>query len=408
MRMIFHMAFRNIWRNRRRTFITAASIMFAGMLTISMTSIETGMWENMLQNVVDQSTGHVQIQSPGYFDEPTLDKSFQISQPVLNQVLDLKKVDKINPRLESFILTAYEDRTRPAIVFGVHPEKEEAMTSLSNRLTAGKYFTADDQDGILVSSGLVDRLGLTLGDSLVFFGQGYRGSMAVGMWPVQGIINLPLRELNNQTIYMPIHIAWDLFQAYDQYTSVMVRSTNNRGLSSLHSDIKNIVSQEGLHAYTWESLMPELLEAKQIDEASTLITMYILYLVVAFGIFGTLLMMLNERTYEMGVLISIGMKRTQLMLLMWLEFLFMSLIGLLTGMVIAFFIVAYLHYFPVPLGDDMQDIFEQFGMIAQLTATLNPFIFIRETFTVSIIVSILSLYPIWKIYRLNPVQAIRA
>jgi putative ABC transport system permease protein len=408
MRYIFRLATRNIWRNRRRTFITASSIMFAAMLTISMTSVQTGMWDDMLQSVVDQSTGHVQVQSAGYFDQPTLDHTFSLTEANMIKILEHEKVDKLNPRLESFILAANDDRTRPVMVFGVDPQRESDMTGLDSRVIAGNYFTSAESEGVILSGGLAERMGFSVGDSIVFLGQGYRGATAVGLWPVIGIVDLPIRELNNQSVYMTLPIAWDLFQAYDQYTGVMVRSVSNSGLESLQSEVSAIISDETINVLTWQEMMPELMEAKQVDEASTLITMYVLYLVVAFGIFGTLLMMLNERTYEMGVLVSIGMKRRQLMLLMWLEFLLMASIGLIAGMLLAFGVVSYLYHFPLPLGDEMQEVFDQFGMVAQIKATINPMIFVRETLTVIAIVTILSLFPIWKIYRLNPIVAMRS
>lgn len=405
---IFRMATRNIWRNRRRTFITAASIMFAATLTISLTSIETGMWDDMLKNVVDQSTGNLQVQSKGYYDEPTLDNIFSMEESTLAALQEHSRINKVNPRLESFILAANDERTRPVMVFGVEPAREANMTGLDERIIQGNYFSEGYDHGILLGSGVADRMNFSIGDSVVFLGQGYRGAMAVGIWPVVGIVELPIRELNNQAVFMPLSIAWDLFQAEWHYTGVMLQATSNRRLPALQSELKALLPDDQLTILSWEEMMPELLEAKAVDEASTIITMYVLYLVVTFGIFGTLLMMLNERTYEMGVLVSIGMKRRQLMLLIWLEFLMMAFIGLLAGMLLALGVVSYLHFYPMLLGEEMQEVFDQFGMVAQITAAVNPMIFLRETFTVTVIVTLLSLFPVWKIFRLNPIKAMRA
>jgi putative ABC transport system permease protein len=406
---LLKIAFRNIWRNKRRTLITASSIMFAALLTISLTSIETGMWEKMLNSLVEQSTGHIQLQTEDYFDEPVLDHSFSLSKSTTQKLLEDPAILLINPRLQNFVLSSYGDRTRPVLITGVDPESEAAMTGLDERIIAGEYLTDEPGSGILVGEGIFNRMGLQLGDSLVFIGQGYRGAFAVGMMPVRGVLRFPLSEMNNQFVFTNMADANELFQAYGQYTGVMLMLRNMRAIKATTPRINQLLEEyPGLRAYEWPELLPELIQAKEVDEASTLITMYILYLVVSFGIFGTLLMLLNERRREMGVLLSIGMKRAHIMLMVWMEFMFMAGLGMVFAMVLSFFLLSYLNNNPISLGESMQDAFEQFGMEAVLTATVNPYIFLRELITVSFIVTLLSLYSLWKIFRMKPLQAMRS
>jgi putative ABC transport system permease protein len=402
-------AFRNIWRNKRRTIITASSIMFAALLTICLTSIETGMWERMLNSVVEQSTGHIQLQTSEYFDEPVLDHSFHISRETLDKISSDPTIDKVNPRLQSFVLSSHGERTRPVMVTGVHPALEAAMTGLDSRVEKGSYLIDEPGTGILVGEGLYHRMGLELGDSLVFIGQGYRGVFAVGMLPVRGVLKFPLSEMNNQLVFMNMADAQELFQAYGQYTGVMIMLDNLRSMEAGKKSIEKMLAPDtNLWVYEWKELMPELIQAKEVDEASTLITMYILYLVVSFGIFGTLLMLLNERKREMGVLLSLGMKRAHIMWMIWLEFMLMAVLGLIVAMVLSYLLLSYLIYNPIPLGDSMQDAFEQFGMEAIITGTINPYVFVRELITVSAIVTLLSAYPLWKTWTMNPLKAMRS
>lgn len=406
---LFTIAFRNIWRNKRRTLITASSIMFAAFLTISLTSVESGMWEKMLDGVVQQSTGHLQLQTAAFFDEPVLDHSFSISEELLQTITDAPGINQINPRLQNFVLSSHGEKTRPVMLTGVYPALEAAMTGLDSKLSAGTYLTEEPGSGILVGEGIFNRMGLQLGDSLVFIGQGYRGAFAVGMLPVRGVLKFPLSEMNNQLIYSNMADAQTLFQAQGQFTGVLVMLDQLRQAREAKERITQLLGEESdLMVYDWKELMPELIQAKEMDEASTLITMYVLYLVVSFGIFGTLLMLLNERKRELGVLLAIGMKRTHLMWMVWLEFMLMAILGLLVAMVLAFLVLSYLKQNPIPLGEQMQDAFDQFGMEAVITAALNPMVFLREILTVSVIVTILSLYPLWKTWKMNPLQAMRS
>ncbi|WP_158858860.1 ABC transporter permease [Lunatibacter salilacus] len=406
---LFKMAFRNIWRNKRRTLITATSIMFAALLTISLTSIETGMWEKMLNSMVEQTTGHIQLQTEDYFDEPVLDHAFSLSKETTQKLLEDPAVLQVNPRLQNFVLSSFEERTRPVLITGVYPQREAAMTGLDEKIIAGEYLTDEPCSGILVGEGIFNRMGLNLGDSLVFIGQGYRGAFAVGMMPVKGVLKFPLSEMNNQLVFTNMADASELFQAYGQYTGVLLMLGSMRGMKAATPRINQLLQDyQGLRAYEWPELMPELIQAKEVDEASTLLTMYILYLVVSFGIFGTLLMLLNERKREMGVLLSIGMKRAHIMLMVWMEFMLMAVLGLVVAMALSYILLSYLTNNPISLGESMQEAFDQFGMEAVLTATLNPYIFLRELMTVSVIVTLLSLYSLWKILRMNPLQAMRS
>lgn len=405
--MIWKMAFRNIWRNKRRTLITAASVMFAGFLTITMSAIETGMWENMLQSVINQSTGQVQVQSKAFFDEPTLDNAFSISKEEILAIKNAKKVDAVNPRIESYSLAAFEDKTKPVYILGVDPIAENTMTALSEKMYQGEYLDTIRQSGIIVGYKLAEKLSLTTGDSLAFFGQGYRGAFSVGILPVRGLVKFPLDEMNSQMVFMNLQDAWDLFQADSLYTQLMVRTKKNADAEFVKQAIKPLINPENLEVYSWKQLIPDLVKAKEMDESTTVITMFILYLVVTFGMFGTLLMMMNERRYEMGVLVSIGMKKHKLMFMVWLEFWIMAILGLFVAMLFAWMITAYLHWFPVPLTG-MEDVYQQFGFEAVLTATVNPMIFIKEILKVTVIITLLSIYPILKIRSLNPIAAMRS
>jgi ABC-type lipoprotein release transport system permease subunit len=406
---LFKIAFRNIWRNKRRTIITASSIMFAALLTITLTSLQAGMWERMLNRVVEQSTGHIHLQTADHFEEPGLDHSFHLLAEINEKLSTDPHVAKINPRLESFVLSSHGEKTRPVLITGIYPTVEAAMTGLDTRVTKGEYLIDEPGCGILVGEGIFNRMGLSLGDSLVFIGQGFRGTFAVGLMPVRGVLKFPLSDMDNQLVFTNMADAQELFQAHGQYTGVMVMLDNLRDIRDTKARIETILGTDSdLTAYEWKDLMPELIQAKEVDQASTLITMYILYLVVSFGIFGTLLMLMNERKIELGVLLSIGMKRTHMMIMIWLEFILMAALGLVIAMVLSFLLISYLITHPIPLGESIQRAFAQIGMEALLTGTLQPYYFIRELLTVSVIVTLLSLYPLWKIWNLNPLNAMRS
>ena len=133
----------------------------------------------------------------------------------------------------------------------------------------------------------------------------------------------------------------------------------------------------------------------------------VLYLIIGFGIFGTILMMLKEREYEFGILKAIGMRSVKLNLMLWLETIFLGLIGCFAGILFAFPIVYYFYKKPIQLSGEMAAAYEKFGVEPLLPASIDASIFINQALIVFFLITILAIYPMIKIYNLKPVQAMR-
>jgi len=174
--------------------------------------------------------------------------------------------------------------------------------------------------------------------------------------------------------------------------------------------VKTQLPAEDYEVMNWRELMPELVEAQQMDAAGNNLIMMILYVIIAFGIFGTILMMTKEREYEFGVLTAIGMSRWRLSLAIWLEITFIGLIGAAAGILVALPIVYYFHTNPLDFGqmsEDMAATYEKFGFEPVFPAAFELEIFLTHTLIVLAVTTVLALYPTWKIMRLKPVEAMR-
>ncbi len=142
--MVLKLAWRNIWRNRRRTMITAASIVFAVVLSVLMDSVKDGILDRMRENIVGLYTGYIQVHGEGYWKERTLEKSFLHSEEVSKQLQDYQGVTTVIPRLESFTLAASESHSKGTMVVCILPEEEDIMTGLEDRVDTGTYLEAAD------------------------------------------------------------------------------------------------------------------------------------------------------------------------------------------------------------------------------------------------------------------------
>lgn len=404
--MLFKLAWRNIWRNKRRSIITAASVAFALFFAICMRSMQLGTYDNVYSNVINSSTGYLQIHHKGYWDDRTLEKSIKISDSLRQTVLSSDGVVDIVPRLESFSLLSTGNSTKGAMIMGINPEAEARYFDLKKDLQAGQFLD-DNSKGIMLSEGLAHYFDATPGDTVVLIGQGYHGISANGQYVVEGIIKLSTPELNNGLAYVSIKEAQQLFGAYGRASSLVVIPKDADDFQDISRELTNRLDTSKYEVMTWRQMMPELIQAMQADSSGGLVILFILYLVISFGVFGTILMLTAERIPEFGILISIGMSRGKIALITFLETVFLSLIGLAAGCVLALPLTYYFHYHPIRLTGAMDSAMTEYGFEPLIPASIDPSIVFVHGSGVLIITMLLSLYAVWSIYQLNPVKAMR-
>lgn len=408
--MLFKLAWRNIWRNKRRTFITVASVAFAVFFSVFMLSLQRGAWDHMLNNVVNFFYGYAQVHEAGYWEEQSIDKSFAFSDSLRRRIEAAEGVEGSTPRIESFALASVGDQTTGVLVVGTDPRAEDALTKLSDRVEEGRYW-GEDPEGALVAVGIAEQLGLDLGDTLILISQGYRGANAAGKYPITGLLRFGSPDLNKRMVYLPLHAAQYFFAADGLVTTVALKVANKDVLPETIAELQTRLDSSRYEVLGWEQMIPELVEARALDTAGNDLVLVILYFIITFGIFGTILMMTKERQYEFGVLVGIGMQRWRLGLTVWLEIVFMGLLGALVGMLIAFPLVYHFHLNPIDMaamGEEIVETYEKFGMEPVLPTIISAWIFGSQALYVFLITTVLALYPLWKVWHLKPVEAMRA
>lgn len=406
--MILKIAWRNIWRNKRRTAITAASIFFAVFFSVIMGAINRGMFDKMIDDSVNFYTGYGQVTHKGYWDERFLENSFKLSPELETSLKASPGVEALVSRLESYALASYEKITKSALVVGIDPEKEADLTGLNKRIVSGTYFEKGE-DAVVIGEGLAEKMKLGIGDTIVLISQGYRGVNAAGKYPVKGIISFGAPDMSAKMIYMPLKTAQWFYGATELLTTVVLDVPNKYAAELAVSNLN--ASLDTANAYDvlgWQEMMPELMEMRAMKESSNVITVFILYLIVSFGIFGVILMMTKERQREFGVLLSIGMKRRQLAIIIWIETIFLGFLGAVIGIAISYALMYHFYLNPIPLTGDMAKAYADFGIEAKLCVSIDWDIFYTQGIIVMFITTILALYPCFQIWKMKPVEAMRA
>ena len=383
-----------------------ASIIFAVLLAILLNSVKEGILFKMQENVVSFYTGAVQVHKDGYWDEQNLDYTFEHDPALIQQLKTEEGVEEVIARMESFALAASDNYTKVCMVVGIEPEKEPAVTSLDNKIVKGEYLKEGDQ-GILVSQGLAEYLRLDVGDTLVLIGQGYHGVSAAGKFAIKGLLKFASPDLNKTMVYLPIRVAQHLFGAEGRYTALIMDIENVNDAEKIRQNVAGAVSKE-YEVMDWKTLLPELNQVLEGERAENVIFLFVLYMLIAFGIFGTVLMMTLERQYEFGVLVAVGMRKLRLSAVVIIENVMISIMGAIVGTLLSVPVVGYFYKYPIQITGELREAYENFGFEPIFYFSIEPKIFYSQTIVVLCIALVLSVYPFFKLLRLEPVNAMRA
>lgn len=386
--------------------ITMASVFFGVIMSTLMTSMQHGSYDSMINNVVKFYSGYAQVFNEAYDENKTINNTFELSDSLEQKILASEVITHTTPRLEYFALASSEEQTKGAIVIGIHPEKEDAVTELSKWVNAGDFLTSHDE-GVLLSVNLAEYLKLTTGDTLILYGQGYHGVTAAGLFPVRGILKFPTPELNNQMVYMNIKAAQDLFGAEDRATSMIVMVDGHEDLPAAMSYLREHI-RSPLMSKSWEELQPELVQMIEGDRAGGIVMKMILYMVVGFGILGTIIMLIAERKREMGVTIAVGMQKKIMASIVFFESLLTGLMGAFFGLAASLPIILYLYANPIPLTGNAAKTMIEMGIEPNMYFSMSPMVFWGQALVVFLLTMVIAVYPVYKVYQLKVNQALRA
>jgi ABC-type lipoprotein release transport system permease subunit len=382
-----------------------ASIAFAVLFAVLMQSLQNGVFNNLIKNVVGYYSGYVQIHQNGYWDEQVLDNSFELKISLADKLKNNRQVKVIVPRLETFVLASKGNTTKGCMLVGTDAVKENNLTQLKSKLIKGSYFE-NNEEAVLLAEGLANRLDVSVNDTIVLFGQGFHGVMAAGKYKIKGIIHLASPAMNNAFVYLPLATAQYFLGAENRLTSVSLGIDNPENTAAIVQSLRKSIGTK-YEVMPWQEMMPDVANHIKADGFSFYIFSGILYLIIGFGLFGTVLMMTTERKYEFGMLIAIGMKKSKLELVLFGETVLITFFGVLLGILLSLPLVIYLKEKPIRFGGELAKAYEQFGFEALFPATVDQHIFITQSLIVLTMAVLIGLYPLWHVGGLDPVKAMK-
>ena len=407
MKYIFKLAWRNLWRNPRRTLIVTSSVFFSAFFCIVMMSMMDGSNNYILNAIIEQQIGHFQIMDTAYRKDKTVDNFMVATPEELKAWENRENVTRIAPRIETYAMAWNGMRTKGIAFMGIDPAREAAFSKLKNRMVEGEYLSQDDE-GILIGKKCAETLRLNLGDTIALVGQGYHGTSATGLFVVKGILEAFDPNLDAGVIYTSLTKMQDFISLPDGISAVSVCLKDSKYLDRTIGQFKTHTDNGAAGFYPWLNLIEGTM-AGAIDNKRQMMTyFYFLYIIVGFGLFSTVIMLTNERLKEFGVMTAIGAKKSTIIWSLITEMLLVSLLGLLLCMIVTSPLLAYYQAHPFQLTGDMAKAMTDFGADPIMPMDLSVKLFITQISIVLAMICVVCLYPVVFIRKMKTINALRA
>jgi ABC-type lipoprotein release transport system permease subunit len=408
MNITLRLAWRNLWRHPRRTWLTIGAMVFSNALLVFMISIQFGMYELMINNTLQTFTGHLQVQAPGYKDELKMRQVVPGAAALAQRLRDETGLESISVRSGAFALLSSEDRSYGVQVFGVDPRYEAGVSTLPGLVREGRYPVDPDAQEIVIGTVLARNLRVEPGDELTLLGSGRDGSFAAAVATVAGIFDTGVPDFDRSIAELPIGFFNDAFYMEDAAHSVVIMTPALSAIETIRPVIESALpADEDIVLLDWDALQPGLKQAIQADLSSAFFMYSVLVILVAFSVMNTQLMSVLERTHEFGIIMSLGLTPGRLGRLVVLETSLMGLAGLFLGALAGGLVTLWftINGFSYPGMDEMAAKFN-------LPARFFPEVTLLSLFAGPAVVylgSILSaVYPALRLHWLEPVEAMRA
>jgi ABC-type lipoprotein release transport system permease subunit len=406
--LTLRLAWRNLWRHKRRTWLTTMAMIFSNVLLVFMISLQFGSYDMMINNTLQAFSGHIQVQHAGYNDNPKLRRSIPAVVPLAVELRSALPGARIAARAAAFALVSSEQRSLGIQIIGVQPDYEPTVSTLPGLVKEGRFLQDSFAAEIVIGSVLARNLKVSVGDELTLLGSGRDGSFAAGVVTITGIVDSGSSDLDRNLAEVPLHYFQDTFAMRDHGNSVVVAVDDLGAVPTTLAVVESkIRGEDSLTALDWPQLQPGLKQAIQADLTSAWFMYGLLIILVAFSVLNTQLMSVLERTHEFGVITALGVKPRKLASLVMLETALMALIGLVIGLAIGWMIASYLNIagFHYP---GMEEMAEKFNLPDRVYPSVTFFSMILGPGVVFLFCLLAAVYPALRLFRLQPVEAMRA
>ena len=410
MGIILRLAWRNLWRHTRRTWLTASAIAFVTLLMVFLITLQLGSYDLMVDSSLRIFTAHMQVQREGYLEKPQIRKTVPDAVGLAERLRrdpGLHGV-AIAARAQAFALASSETRSYGVQVVGVEPAFEPAVSTIPRLMKSGRYLSGPGAPEAVLGAPLAKNLNIKVGGELTLLGSALDGSVAATIVPVVGIFESGMRDLDRVLVEMPLGNFQEVFGMNGGGHAIALLAPDLKQLPQLKREVARLLPPgAGLEVYDWERLIPGLKQLIQADWTTAWFTYTALIVVVTFSILNTFIMSVLERTREFGIMLALGATPLRIGTLVFTETALLALIGLGIGVGLGMALTAYLSVsgFTYP---GLKELMGQYGLPGLIYPKLSAKSILIGPAVIFGFILVAALYPALRIRKLQPVEAIHA
>lgn len=402
--LMFKMAARNVFRQKRRSFYTALA-MFGGFF---LASISIGFGDGSYGQVINAFThgnmGHIQIHGKGYLDKPTLYNTITNYDEIGETVMEIDGIEGWTPRLYSGGLASVGTKTTGVQVVGIDPVRENRTMNFSGKVKKGEMIADTANHNAMIGNGLAKTLEADVEDSIVIVSQAADGSIANDIYRISGIIDSGNDLSDRATIYLHIEDAQELFVLDGRIHEMVILCDKVKKAVPLTKKIRSVIDTSKYSVKSWHVFAKSFYEAMTADKQGNIIMQIVIAIIVAIGVLNTMLMSVLERTREYGVLKAIGTTPLQIFVLILFEVLILTVASVFIGAVMGIIGNSILAKVGIDLGIE----FSMGGFTTdKMVSEVSRDSLLLPTLMVFLTAMFVSIFPALRAARTEPAKTMR-
>ena len=406
--LAMRIGWRNLWRNARRTWLTAGGIAFAILLVVFSMALQFGSYAGMTENATSLLTGHLQIQNPAYVNDQRVEYTIADATIVRRQIEATPGVLAVAPRVEIFALAldAEGERSSGVQIMGVDVAAELSTVRFLKMVKQGRVLQSADE--AVIGATLARNLGLDVGDELLLLGSAKQGGMAALALRVVGLFESGMAELDRGLLFAELEAVQNAFELGDEVHTFAIKVVDLESIDTTLGMLRREIVRDDVVIRHWEEVLPELQQAIELDRVSGQFLYWMIMILVVFSVVNSFIMTVFERTREFGMLLALGTRPAGIVALVLWEALFMWMLGALIGLSLATGLLWWLADVGIYLGAAMEEFSAQFYMPSRIYPALTADAMLTAPLVMLIGTLLAALVPALRIPLMQPVEALRA